>query len=145
MKEIMVNMKRLNPYAKVPVYSSDGAAAFDLYAAIEEPITIHPGEEKEITFGLALELPAGYKIDLRSRSGLWRNYHISAYFGLIDSDYRGELSVLLTNNGKEDFIVKRHDRIAQGEIQTYTKAIFAVGETLSETARGEAGFGSTGV
>ena len=145
MDSIKVDYKRLSPLAKIPKYSTAGAAAFDLYAAIEESITIQPGERVEIPFGFAIEIPRGYKMDIRSRSGLFRDHYIEVYPGLIDSDYRGPISAWVTNGGDEAFTVECGDRVAQGEISTYQRVHFAVGDTLSETQRGEKGYGSTGI
>lgn len=143
--KVWVKVKRMHDDARLPNYETDGAAGFDFKAYLKEPITIHPMEAVEIPFGIALEIPEGYSVTIRSRSGLAFKHQVIAYHGLIDSDYRGELSVLLINFGKEDFVVKNGDRVAQGKLEVQPRAMWQVGGDLSETKRGEKGFGSTGV
>jgi dUTP pyrophosphatase len=144
MNTINVKTKKLRENAVIPHYQTAGAAGFDFHAAISNTIEIAPGEWREIPFGIAMEIPEGYELRIRSRSGLAFGYHVIAYHGLIDSDYRGELSVLLHNAGEHTFSVHPGDRIAQGVISRYETAIFEEASELSETNRGIHGFGSTG-
>lgn len=145
MGSVRVKIKKLREDAIVPQYQSEGAAGFDFHAAIDEPIIIQPDEWKEVPFGIALELPIGFELRVRSRSGLAFRDHIIAYHGLVDSDYRGELSVLLHNAGPEAYTVSPGQRVAQGVISKYESVVFIVSDELSETERGANGFGSTGV
>ena len=142
---MIVKIKKLRDDAIIPEYKTDGAAGFDFYAAIDDTIVIMPNEWRDIPFGIAMEIPEGYELRVRSRSGPAFHNQVIAYHGLIDSDYRGGLSVLLHNTGHTAFIVKPGDRVAQGVISRYEKATFLEVETLSETERGAKGFGSTGI
>ncbi|MCQ2570862.1 MAG: dUTP diphosphatase [Candidatus Saccharibacteria bacterium] len=144
MSEVRVLIKKLDENAVIPRYETDGAAGFDFHATVKEPVHIEPGGWQEIPFGIAMEIPPGYELKIRSRSGPAFNYHVVAYHGLIDSDYRGELSVLLHNRGEATYIVNPGDRVAQGVISRYETAVFEVVPELSATKRGIRGFGSTG-
>jgi dUTP pyrophosphatase len=121
----------------------------DLRAAVaeDEPVTIPPGEWRLIPVGIAIALPAGYEAQVRPRSGLAAKFGISCVNtpGTVDADYRGEIRVNLINHGKADFVVNRGDRIAQMIIAPVTQAVWDVADMLDETARGEGGFGSTGI
>ena len=121
----------------------------DLPAAIpeDEPVVLQPGEWQLIPVGLAIALPNGYEAQIRPRSGLAAKFGISCVNtpGTVDADYRGELRVNLINHGRERFIVRRGERIAQMIIAPVTQARLEAVETLDETSRGEGGFGSTGV
>ena len=139
-----VKIKKLRDNAIVPVYQTDGSAGFDFYAAIDSPRYIGPGDWVEIPFGIAMEIPPGYELRIRSRSGLAFKHKLIAYHGLVDSDFRGELSVLLHNAAYDKYVVQPGERIAQGVISKYDIANFILTDELSETARGENGFGSTG-
>ena len=145
MDALQVKIKKLRPDAIIPVYQTSGAAGFDFHAAIDNTIVVMPNEWQVIPFGLAIEMPHGYELRIRSRSGPAFNHHVIAYHGLIDNDYRGELSVLLHNEGVTAFVVKPGDRVAQGVIYRYETANFVEVDLLSETVRGDGGFGSTGV
>jgi dUTP pyrophosphatase len=145
LNKIEVPIKRLRDDAVIPRYQTEGAAGFDFHAVIDDTIVIEPGEWKEVSFGIALEIPPGYELRVRSRSGPAFNHHVIAYHGLIDSDYRGELSVLLHNTGAERYTIKPGDRVAQGVLSRYDTAVFVEVSELSETARGTGGFGSTGL
>lgn len=145
MSEIKVFVKKLRKDAVIPRYQSKGAAGFDFHAAIDKTIKIKPGKWKEVPFGIAMEIPPGYELKIRSRSGPAFKYRVIAYHGLIDSDFRGELSVLLHNTGKKVYKIKPGDRVAQGEIHSYETASFVEVSKLSETERGAGGFGSTGI
>lgn len=138
---------RLDPLAKEPLYAGAGAAGADLFARTPESIAIPPGERAKVPTGLAIELPEGYEAQVRPRSGLAFKHGITVLNapGTIDSDYRGELAVLLVNLGGEPFTVKDGDRIAQLVVAPVSRAVFHVRSELSDTERGSGGFGSTGV
>lgn len=133
--------------AAVPVYKTLGAAGADVCACIEETVVIPPGKRTAVPTGLFFEIPEGYEIQVRPRSGLAIKNGIIVLNtpGTIDSDYRGELMVILANFGDSDFIVNNGDRIAQLIVAPVTQGIFVKAEKLSETERGANGFGSTGV
>lgn len=130
----------------LPHYASEGSAGADARAAVDAPVTIAPGSVAMIPTGLALQIPEGYEVQVRSRSGLAAKYGIFCLNapGTIDSDYRGEVAVILANFGTEPFIVERGERIAQLVLAKYERIEWREVETLSETARGAGGFGSTG-
>jgi dUTP pyrophosphatase len=134
------------PGAMLPSYQSAGAAGADVYAYIEEPVVIPRGEWAPIPTGLYFEIPDGYEIQVRPRSGLAVKHGITLLNspGTIDSDYRGELRVLLVNHGKEAYTVNNGDRIAQLVVSEVTHACFIASDSLAETRRGAGGFGSTG-
>ena len=129
----------------LPAYASDGAAGMDVVAA--ESLTIRPGTRHAVATGFAMAIPAGYEVQVRPRSGLALKHGITCLNtpGTIDSDYRGEVKVILANLGEDNFEVKRGDRIAQLVPAPVQRANFAEVMTLDETARGTGGFGSTGV
>jgi len=129
-----------------PKYETNGAAGMDLKAKVEGPVTMMPGERALIPTGLRIELPAGYEAQVRARSGLAAKYGIGLVNGIgtIDSDYRGEIKICLINWGDEPFIVNDGDRIAQMVVAKYVRAEIDVTGSLSETERGEGGFGHTG-
>jgi dUTP pyrophosphatase len=119
----------------------------DLYAAVAEETVLLPGETKLIPTGFSVEIPPGYEAQIRPRSGLAVKHQVGILNspGTIDSDYRGEVKVIITNFGKNSFAVKRGDRIAQMVISAYTKITWSEVKTLNDTARGEGGFGHTGI
>ena len=129
----------------LPAYASDGAAGMDVVAA--ESLTIRPGTRHAIATGFAMAIPMGYEVQVRPRSGLALKHGVTCLNtpGTIDSDYRGEVKVILANLGDEPFEIKRGDRIAQLVPAPVQRATFAEIETLDDTARGSGGFGSTGV
>lgn len=129
-----------------PSYSTFGAAGADIRACITAPVVIKPGERALIPTGLLFEIPEGYEIQVRPRSGLALKHGITCLNspGTIDSDYRGEIGVILINTGKEDFTVENNDRIAQIVLSPVMRADFVTTGILSETERGSGGFGSTG-
>ena len=133
--------------AVLPVYKTIGAAGADICAFVSDTIVINPGEVKMIPTGLSFEIPEGYEIQIRPRSGLAAKNGITCLNtpGTIDSDYRGEVQVILINLGKQAFEVHSGDRIAQAVVAPVTHGIFSETDTLHETARGTGGFGSTGV
>ncbi|MGN0729921.1 dUTP diphosphatase [Treponema sp.] len=133
--------------AVVPSYKTEGAAGADVCAFLESPVVIRPGERALIPTGLSFEIPSGYEIQVRPRSGLALKNGVTVLNspGTIDSDYRGELKVILANFGQEDFVVNSGDRIAQIVISQVSAACFIPVNSISETLRGAGGFGSTGV
>ena len=130
---------------KLPEYKTEGSAGADCYARLEKEITIKAGKSEIIPLGFAVEIPAGYEMQIRGRSGLAKKNSIDCFPGTIDSDYRGEVCVIILNKGQEDFTVKPSDRIAQAVIAPVIQARWNEVENLSETKRGTKGFGSTGV
>lgn len=130
---------------KLPEYKTVGAAGADCFARIEKDEVIKPGKNITIPLGFAVEIPEGYEMQVRGRSGLARKNGIECFLGTIDSDYRGEVAAILINKGDEDFVVHNGDRIAQAVIAPVVHACWDLSEELSKTKRGEGGFGSTGV
>lgn len=128
----------------LPVYATAGAAGMDVVSA--EDVTIVPGARHAVATGLAMAIPEGFEIQVRPRSGLALKHGITVPNtpGTIDSDYRGELKVILINHGSEDFAIRRGDRVAQLVLAPVTRASWVEVATLDETARGAGGFGSTG-
>ena len=141
-----VNVKKLNESAIIPTYGSEYAAGADLYACIDESVTIAPGETKLIKTGIALELPIGYAAFIYARSGLAskRGLAPANKVGVVDCDYRGEVMVALHNHSSSAQVVEKGERVAQMVIAPYITAEFDVVDELSDTARGAGGFGSTG-
>jgi len=131
----------------VPTYATQGAAGMDIYALIDGELTIPPGMTRLIPTGFRIELPAGYEAQIRPRSGLAIKHNIGIMNspGTIDSDYRGEVKIIVTNFGGESFTIKDGDRIAQMIIARYERVSWVVSEELKESQRGEGGFGSTGL
>jgi len=145
MEEIKVIFK--TDEGMVPEYQSEGASGADLKAAVSSDVIITPGEKKLIPTGLYLQIPIGYEAQVRPRSGLASRYGITVLNtpGTIDSDYRGEVKVLLINLGDKDFTIKRGDRIAQLVFMPIIIAHFVKKRAVSSTSRGRGGFGSTGI
>ena len=143
MKEIKIKLTR---GAQIPKYATNGSAAVDLCAMIDSPITLAPGERALIPTGIALSIPDGYVGVVAARSGLAckKGICLSNGIGVIDSDYRGEISVGLFNSSKDEFTVERGERIAQLMFVPVESAVFVSTDSLDETERGEGGFGSTG-
>lgn len=148
-ENLLVELKICRPMdgINIPSYATWGSAGFDLHAVIESDIIIKSQERELIHTGIAIALPDGYEAQIRSRSGLALKNGIMVLNspGTIDSDYRGEIMVILYNTGKEDFIVQRGMRIAQMVVQSYEKVQFDIVSHLSETIRNLDGFGSTGL
>ena len=143
---VAVQIKRL-PHGHgldLPAYATSGAAGMDVLSA--ESVTIRPGQRHAVATGLAVAIPENYEIQVRPRSGLAFKHGITVPNtpGTIDSDYRGELKVILINHGADDFAIARGDRIAQLVLAPVTQAKWDEVEELNETDRGEGGFGSTG-
>lgn len=128
----------------LPAYATVGAAGMDVLAA--EDLSLAPGARHAVATGLSVAIPAGYEIQVRPRSGLALKHGISVPNtpGTIDSDYRGELKVILINHGDEAFAIRRGDRVAQLVLAPVTRARWEAVDELDETARGHGGFGSTG-
>ena len=133
--------------ALLPEYQTSGSAGADLHAYLAEPITLKPMERRLIPTGLFVELPAGYELQVRPRSGLALKHGVTVLNtpGTVDSDYRGELCVLLINFGSEPFTVQNGDRIAQAVVAQAVQVSFVQTDALSETGRGVNGYGSTGI
>ena len=133
--------------ASLPEFQTAGSAGADLRAYLSEPVTLAPMERKMIPTGLFVELPVDYELQVRPRSGLALKHGITVLNspGTIDSDYRGEICVLLINLGTEPFTVQHGDRIAQAVIAPVVPVCFTQASSLSKTARGMGGYGSTGV
>lgn len=146
MNKFDVKIKKLNENAIVPTYGSEFAAGADLYACLDESITIESGETKFVHTGIAMEIPLGYAGLVHARSGLAskRGLAPANKVGVIDCDYRGEIMVALHNHGKEAQTIEHGERVAQLLIMPYITADFDVVDELSETVRGSGGFGSTG-
>jgi len=130
----------------LPQYATEHSAGMDLCAAIKEDMTIAPGQRVLVPTGLSIALPEGYEAQIRPRSGLALKNGISVLNspGTIDADYRGEIQIILANLGTEPFVISRGMRIAQMVVAAYNRVEWQITETLSETARGAGGFGSTG-
>lgn len=141
-----VRIKKLNERAVIPTYGSVGSAGGDLYSAEENDITVAPGQTAFIGTGLAVEIPQGLVGLVYARSGLACKKGLAPAnkVGVIDSDYRGEIKVALYNHGKETQTVAKGERIAQLVIAPFVFAEYEETDDLSDTARGEGGFGSTG-
>ena len=133
--------------AVIPEYKTAGAAGADLCALLDSPLTIPAGKFAMVPTGLFFEIPEGYEVQVRPRSGLAAKNGVTVLNtpGTIDSDYRGEIKVILINLGTSDFTINSGDRIAQMIVAPVTQAQFEITKSLSETERGAGGFGSTGV
>ena len=143
---VKILVKKLNPNVKLPAYKTAGSSGMDIMAIIDEAINIKPGESALIPTGISIAIPEDTEIQIRPRSGLAAKNKISVLNtpGTIDSDYRGELKVILFNHGKDQFKVNNYDRIAQIVLMPILKANFELVDDLPETIRGSGGFGSTG-
>ena len=141
-----IRVKKLRPDALLPTYGSAEAAGADLYACLDAPVTIGPGETVWIPTGLALEVPKGCAglVYARSSMGVKRGLAPANKVGVIDSDYRGEIRVVLLNHGKETQTVEHGERVAQFLITPVLTPVYEEAEELSDTNRGSGGFGSTG-
>ena len=128
-----------------PTYATSGAAGMDVVAA--ESLTLEPGARHAVATGFAMAIPGGFEVQVRPRSGLALKHGVTCLNspGTIDSDYRGEVKVILANLGEEPFVIARGDRIAQFVVAPVTRAAFVEVDALDATARGDGGFGSTGV
>ena len=142
---VNIQIKKLKSNAILPVYQTAQAAGMDLHACLDEPVTLAPMERGMIPTGLALALPDGYEAQIRARSGLSIKHGITMVNGIgtVDADYRGEVGVLIINLSQETFTIEPDMRIAQMIITKYEKISWQEADELSETVRGDGGFGST--
>ena len=149
MDKLFVKVKRLqnNQDLPLPTYESEGSSGMDIRAAVENPITLNPGDIKLVPTGLSISLPPGYEAQIRPRSGLALKHGIGMVNspGTIDADYRGEIAIILINWGAEPFLINRGDRIAQMIIARIFQVDFVEMDLLDETTRGRGGFGHTGI
>ena len=143
---VKVLIKKLNSKVQLPKYKTDGSSGMDLMAFIEKPINLKPQESVLIPTGISIAIPEDTEIQIRPRSGLAAKSSISVLNtpGTIDSDYRGEIKIILFNHGKEEFVINNNERIAQMILMPIIKAEFEEVENLPKTLRGSGGFGSTG-
>ena len=141
-----VLIKKLDSSVELPEYKTNGASGMDLMAFINEPIILKPQNSSLVPTGISVAFPCEFEIQIRPRSGLAAKNNISVLNtpGTIDSDYRGEIKVILYNHGNTDFLINNKDRIAQMILTPVVKMNLEETETLPETVRGEGGFGSTG-
>lgn len=137
---------KLEEGAQLPTYGSEEAAGADIRAYLEEEVHLSPGDSKLIRTGIKVEIPKGFEIQVRPRSGLALKYGVTVLNtpGTIDSDYRGEIGVILINHGKETFVISPNMRIAQLVFAPVYQACYIKEEILNITTRGEGGFGHTG-
>ena len=148
MDKVIVKVQKLTEGARLPVYSSSQAAGADLCACLgNNTLVIEPHKWAMVPTGIAIALPVGFEAQVRPRSGLAAKKGITVLNspGTVDSDYRGEVRVILINHSDEPFVIKDGDRIAQMVIARHESACFEVVDSLDETERGAGGFGSTGV
>ena len=141
-----VLIKKLDPAVELPAYKTEGASGMDLMALVKKPINLKPNSSCLVPTGLAVAFSSDFEIQIRPRSGLAAKNSISVLNtpGTIDSDYRGEIKVILFNHGKSDFLINNKDRIAQMILTPVIKMDLEETDDLPETIRGEGGFGSTG-
>ncbi len=150
MSTVTVQVRPLPHFAglELPAYETSGSAGMDVRAAVPEgePVTLKPGERAMVPTGLSVAIPEGYEIQVRPRSGLAAKHGLTCLNtpGTIDSDYRGEIKVILINLGAEAFVIQRGERIAQLVLAPVTRLAWNEVDALDETARGAGGFGSTG-
>ncbi len=142
-----IKIKKVLDYAILPEYQTSLAAGFDFHAAIIDPVVIKPGTFETISTGVAVEIPAGYELQIRPRSGLAFRHRVLPVnaIGTIDADYRGEMMIGLLNNGATDFVIEPGMRIAQGVVAKHETVEWEEVSELSETERAQGGFGSTGL
>ena len=143
---VKIKIKKLDPKVKIPQYKTEGSSGMDLMAFVKKSLKIKPNSSELIPTGISIAIPQDTDIQIRPRSGLAAKSKISVLNtpGTIDSDYRGELKVILFNHGVNDFIVNNGDRIAQMVLMPVLKASFEEVDELPDTIRGSGGFGSTG-
>lgn len=147
MTKLEFKITKVRENAIIPQYQTKHSAGADMHACIDKPITLMPMQRTMVPTGLSIEIPDGYEFQIRARSGLAIKHGISMVNGIgtIDSDYRGEMSVLLINLGEEPFVIEPDMRIAQAVVAKYEHVIWQEVDSLSETSRGKGGLGSTGV
>ena len=143
---VKILIKKTNKEVTTPKYKTDGSSGVDLSAFLEKKVVIKPNSSELIPTGLQVAIPEELEIQIRPRSGLAAKENIGVLNspGTIDSDYRGELKIILFNHGKEDFIINNGDRIAQMVLVPIVKMEFEEVDSLPDTVRGQGGFGSTG-
>ena len=143
---VKVLIKKLDPAVEIPAYKTSGASGMDLMAFIKEPIILKTKSSCLVPTGISVAFSKDYEIQIRPRSGLAAKYNISVLNtpGTIDSDYRGEIKIIIFNHGSADFVIKNKDRIAQMILMPVNKMDLEEVEILPETLRGKGGFGSTG-
>ena len=143
---VKVLVKKLNPNAQLPSYKTSGASGMDLMAFIDQPIKIAPKSSCLVPTGLSLAFSEDYEVQIRPRSGLAAKNNITVLNtpGTIDSDYRGEIKIILFNHGNEEFIINNKDRVAQMILTPVIKMELEETNNLPDSLRGEGGFGSTG-
>ena len=143
---VKIFIKKLKPSVQLPSYKTNGASGMDLMAFIDKPIELKPGKSCLVPTGLSVAFSKEYEIQIRPRSGLAAKNNITVLNtpGTIDSDYRGELKIILFNHGSENFIINNSDRVAQMVLTPINKMEIEETNELPETTRGEGGFGSTG-
>jgi dUTP pyrophosphatase len=146
---VEIKFKRLRKelsHIPLPSYATKGSSGLDIYAALEKPITLSHGAIEIVPTNISVEIPEGYEIQVRPRSGLAANHGIGILNspGTIDSDYRGEIKIIIVNFGKKDFIIQPAERIAQLVVAKVYTAKFIESGNLNNTKRGEGGFGHTG-
>ena len=143
---VKVLIKKLDPNVQLPSYKTDGSSGMDLFAFIKNPVKIKPGTSELIPTGITIAIPNNFEIQIRPRSGLAAKSNISVLNtpGTIDSDYRGELKIILFNHSKKEFIVNNNDRVAQIVLVPVSKVDFNEVDELPSSLRGKGGFGSTG-
>lgn len=145
---VKLKFKKLAHFkGELPAYQTEGSSGMDVRARIDEEINLSPGERVLIPTGLSLEIPLGYEVQVRPRSGLAIKKGLTLVNtpGTVDADYRGEVKIILINLGKESFVIQDQERIAQLVVCPVVQAEIELSEDLSDTSRGEGGFGSTGV
>jgi dUTP pyrophosphatase len=146
---ISLKIKRLenNPDLPLPGYETEGSSGMDIRAAVEAPVILNPGEVRLVPTGFAVSIPYGYEVQVRPRSGLALRHGIGMVNspGTIDSDYRGEISIIMINWGQKPFTINRGDRIAQMVLNKVYKADLVNVDSLDSTIRGDGGFGHSGI
>ena len=148
MKTVKISIRKKDGCDDLPLpkYATPGSSGMDLCADVDEEVILQPGEIRLISSGIYLSIPAGYEAEIRPRSGLALKHGISLVNtpGTIDSDYRGLVSLIMINHGKEPFVIRRGDRVAQMVIKEALRADITVAEELDDTVRAQGGFGHTG-
>lgn len=148
MERVIVKTQRLENFrGELPAYQSPGASGMDVRAQLREPVSLAPGQRALVPTGLTMEIPLGYEIQVRPRSGLAAKQGIMVVNspGTVDADYRGEIKIILANMGTETFVINDQERVAQLVLCPVVQAQLVVADQLSATERGAGGFGSTGV
>lgn len=146
MQKVNIKLRAL-PGAKIPEYKSEGSAGADVFAFLEKPMSVEPGATVLVPTGIFIELPEGFEAQIRPRSGLALHHNITLLNtpGTIDSDYRGEIKIIVTNFGKDSFVIENGMRIAQMVVAKVWQAEFDMADELQKTKRNDGGFGHTGI